>query len=518
MAQGTDQGIKALLMHPDRDFDLPPEPSRYYQRDVKTELPWHDRELIKDLELETLLGAMVRDDSFLFRVARSALLSGVHNDLDTILYRQEIVKDSLRNPSVVRDLYNIAVETVEAQKTRYFGIFTRYPGGVLRSAVDLLDLLMGMLRKLRSIVDLHAGQFQSRGFARLFATLRNEFSDNYFATVDSHLTKLKFKGGVLVSADLGKGNEGIHYVLREPNGKRSNWFKRVLGKSSPAFTFYLHPRDEAGARFLSELRDRGINLVANAAAQATEHILSFFDMIRTELAFYVCCLNLHERITALGAPACLPHPEVHGARRLHFNGLYDVCLALRMGHAVVPNSIDAEGKNLILITGANQGGKSSFLRSVGLAQLMMQSGMFVGAEAFTGELCAGLSTHYKREEDPTMTKGKLDEELSRMSDIANEITPNAMLLFNESFAATNEREGSEIARQVVSALLEKKVKVLFVTHLYDFAEGFFKTNRADTLFLRAERRADGTRTFRVIPAEPLETSYGDDVYKKIFGS
>ncbi|EGD50050.1 DNA mismatch repair protein MutS domain protein [Thermoanaerobacter ethanolicus JW 200] len=63
-----------------------------------------------------------------------------------------------------------------------------------------------------------------------------------------------------------------------------------------------------------------------------------------------------------------------------------------------------------------------------------------------------------------MKSGKLDEELSRMSDIVDNIKPNSMVLFNESFAATNEREGSEIARQIITALIEKRIKVFFVTH------------------------------------------------------
>lgn len=115
-----------------------------------------------------------------------------------------------------------------------------------------------------------------------------------------------------------------------------------------------------------------------------------------------------------------------------------------------------------------------------------------------------------------MKKGKLDEELSRMSDIADTISPDSVLLFNESFASTNEREGSEIARQVVRALLEKRVKVFFVTHLYEFAHGFYATNRTIALFLRAERLPDGSRTFKLKEAEPLETSYGEDLYREIF--
>ena len=62
---------------------------------------------------------------------------------------------------------------------------------------------------------------------------------------------------------------------------------------------------------------------------------------------------------------------------------------------MVGNRVNADHKSLVIITGANQGGKSSFLRSIGLAQLMMQCGLFVGAEAFKAELCPALFTHYK---------------------------------------------------------------------------------------------------------------------------
>jgi MutS domain V len=93
----------------------------------------------------------------------------------------------------------------------------------------------------------------------------------------------------------------------------------------------------------------------------------------------------------------------------------------------------------------------------------------VPAASFSANLCDGLFTHYKREEDATMQSGNLDEELSRMSDIVDHLTANSMVLLNESFAAAHEREGSEIARQIVGALVEKRIKMFFVTHLYAFA-------------------------------------------------
>jgi hypothetical protein len=89
-------------------------------------------------------------------------------------------------------------------------------------------------------------------------------------------------------------------------------------------------------------------------------------------------------------------------------------------------------------------------------------------------------------------------------------------LFNESFASTNEREGSEIARQIVGGLLESHVKVPYVTHMYDLSHGFYEALMKNALFLRAERLADGRRTFQLSEGEPLPTSHGEDLYRSVF--
>src|SRR6266508_4426990 len=237
--------------------------------------------------------------------------------------------------------------------------------------------------------------------------LNKGLSDDYFASLQNHLRQLQFRDGVLISAELGEENKSTNYMLRKPNEKKQNWMEQILAKRPPVYTFYIADRDESGARALSELKDRGINLVANALAQSTDHILSFFTMLRTELAFYVGCLNLHGQLAQMGEPTCFPRPAASGERRLCFQGLYDVCLALTVQQKIVGNDANADNKDLVIITGANQGGKSTFLRSIGLSQVMMHCGMFVPAESFCANICAGLFTHYKREEDATMESGKL---------------------------------------------------------------------------------------------------------------
>ena len=301
--------------------------------------------------------------------------------------------------------------------------------------------------------------------------------------------------------------------------REQRWTERLpFGNRSASYSFTIPPRDENGFKSLEQIRGKGINRVANSVAQSADHVKSFFSVLRLELAFYLGCLNLHDRLAGKQEPVCFPEPLAAGQLTLTAQGIYDVGLTLHLQNRVIGNDVNADGKSLVMITGANQGGKSTLLRSLGLAHLMMQAGMFAGARSFRAGVCHGVFTHYKREEDATMESGKLDEELSRMSAIAGQITRQSILLCNESFASTNEREGSEIARQVVSAMLRKQIKVFFVTHMYDLAHSFYTQQPGNALFLRAERLPDERRTFRLTEGDPLPTSYGEDSYRRIFGT
>jgi DNA mismatch repair ATPase MutS len=111
---------------------------------------------------------------------------------------------------------------------------------------------------------------------------------------------------------------------------------------------------------------------------------------------------------------------------------------------------------------------------------MMQCGLFVTARSYQANVTRGTFTHFIREEDRDMTSGRLDDELKRMSVIADRIGPHCLMLFNESFADTNEREGSEIGYQVVRALLD-------------------------------------ARNYKLAAKEPLPTSYGEDLYYRLGG-
>ena len=472
---------------------------------------------------------MAVKDELILNVTKAALMAATTNDVATIEYRQAVLKDCLSNPAVVRQLYALAEETFQRVK-KVWGGFREYPSSLVDESVARLRIYIDALKTLRDTADRHSVDFRSEGFSNLFTMLARELNDEYFSIVDRQLSCLNFRDGVLVSVGLGRGLRGQDYTLRRPLTPVGNWLSRALKRvykwalsigllrrrRPDTYTLYLAPRDEAGARAMSELRDRGLAIAADALAKSVEHIESFFRMLQRELAFYVGCLNLHERLLALSAPFTFPAAGGIGVLKFSSKDLYDVCLALSMNKRPVGNEITADGKSLIIVTGANQGGKTTFLRSFGLAQLMSQSGMFAPAASLELNVVDGLFTHFKREEDTTMKSGKFDEELSRMNAIVDALTPHALVLFNKSFAATNEREGSEIARQIVSALLEGSHKIVFVSHQYAFTHGFYEKRLATALFLRADRQPDGRRTFKLVEGEPLSTSFGEDVYREVF--
>ena len=199
--------MKAFLMHADHDFDL------------ERELPPNAGDLIQDLELGTLLDAMAGGDTFLRDVAKRAVLAGL-TDPAAITYRQHVLADCLAQPSIVREIYDVAVVAIESERRNFFGLFRAGPDSILHRSVQVLEFFAGVLKILRTISDEHAGRFRSKGFTRLFAMLSKELSDEYFTEVEDHLRELKFRRGVLISAELGQGNSGVRYVLRRP---REQW-------------------------------------------------------------------------------------------------------------------------------------------------------------------------------------------------------------------------------------------------------------------------------------------------------
>lgn len=494
--------LHPFLMYPDRDF----EPDR--------EIIWNADDLIKDLELNTVLDRMARDDKQIREISRKGLMDALH-DPNEVRYRQEVVKDAINNSDAIRSLLSLLLEASKKVRERMFWFTRSNPSLALRESIAIMRIYLETFVQVKVIAEENVEKFNSKGFQNLFHLFINELGDEYRSMVEDQLHKLTFPNGVGVVGNLGDRNEFVNFQLTEPDlttGLRQTIEKMKQRK----YTYIVPDRDESGPVEIENMRVRGVISVVNTMRRSANNVSNFINTLASELSFLTGCINLHEDLKAIKTPICFPSFPDEEKGELLLTGLYDIALGLRENGKIVTNDLTPTGQKLIIVTGANRGGKSTFLRSLGQSLLMMWSGMFVGAKTYQAPLYKQLFTHFKREEDKTVTMGKFEEELERMSEMIDHMKPGCIVLFNESFAATNAREGAEIAGNIVNALLETGNSVIFVTHLYELGSLFMNRGSDEVRFLKADHRDSGERTFRIIDGYPEETSYGEELYDKVF--
>ncbi len=489
--------MKAHLLFPDRDLPEAAAPTPLL------------RAAVQDLDLAGIFDAMAAGDRSLREVVERVVLANPP-EATVVRYRQDALDDCLRQPVVVRRLHGLAVEALERER-QIWGFSERSPSSVLFRALQVLDVFLGVLSRVRALADAHAGAFRSEAFGRLFAGIRTEIDAAFFADATAHLERLRARDRLLLSSYVGPDVRPDGWTLRTPAAEPTSFWRRLIRRPPAGSSFVIDDRDETGHRLLGELADQGLTPASVALGRSADHLLQFLRALRDELGFYVGALNLEDRLRPTGNPLCRPDVDGTGGPTITARGLYDLGLAVRTGRRLVPNDVDAGGKRLVVLTGANQGGKSTLLRALGVAQWFAQAGLRVGADRLSTGIASGVFTHFRREEDASMQRGKLEEELSRLRDVVGALRPGGLLLCNESLSSTNEREGSEIANGVVRALVDGGVTVIFVTFLHEFADGWYRHGRSDSLFLRVERLPDGTRTFRLVPGGPLPTGFAEDL-------
>ncbi|WP_164925218.1 MutS-related protein [Thermanaerovibrio acidaminovorans] len=419
---------------------------------------------------------------------------------------------------MVRRIYRITLEYLERKAQQWLCLSPRHasPSSVLSGSQRLLEASLDLLEELRRLAREEAHRFPSAAFGAFFDSIGRELDDDYMGQLRHHVKALGLREGVTISARLGMGNEGTGYALCEEAPRAGGLLQRALGTRAAGFSF--DPRDEGSFNALGDIRDRAVLRAARVATQGAGHVEGFFTLLRFELAFYLGCANLHRALTEMGLPVTFPIPDPMGSGGLSCRDLYHVSMALENRGRAVGNRVRWAGSPLMVITGVNRGGKTTFLRGLGLAQLMMQAGMFVGASHMEAELASGIFSHFRQEEDASMRSGKFEEELTRLEAVVDALRPGGLLLLNESLSATNEREGSAVAQEILKGLLDRGIRVAYVTHLHQLVASLERHMGDRVLFLSPERLEDGTRTFRLMEGPPRGTGFGVDLYRRIMGS
>lgn len=133
---------------------------------------------------------------------------------------------------------------------------------------------------------------------------------------------------------------------------------------------------------------------------------------------------------------------------------------------------------------------------------------------YKAKVFTGIYTHFPSEEDDSVNRGLLELELEHLQLIVKDIRKGSLLLMNESFATTTEKEGSQIAEGVMEAFRESGILTIFVTHLFTYADALYKRALKDVIFYAAGRNENGERTYQISEGRPAAYGNGVDIVVK----
>ncbi len=483
-----------------------------------------------------------KEDTYLVDTMRKVMMSPLYTE-EEIRFRQQIIADCLEHEELIRELYRIASNTV--QKWGEFGRGPREklqqsnPVTRLTSDIRVLHLFCDSLSEIRTLLEETQG-LTSKGMAAFKKDLCEAFPREREEYVRRILSDISFytdgsdqedagrsqvvKPRIVLECGLEDGLKFSSLKLEEVSSQSTKFYKP--GSTMDKIQEFKNSRIPDSFSTVKDMRineqaqllEYGIvSYLTETLKGLVDEFQTFFGQLKFQTAFYLAAVKLKAQIERFGMHWCFP--EVCGRRDLEFEDLRELVMGIEQRITVVGNSCRLKDKDLLIVTGANQGGKSTFLRSIGIAQVMMQCGLMVAAESFKSGIFPRIFVHFTRREDSAMNSGRLDEELKRMDGIVEQIGDGSLLLLNESFATTTEKEGSVIAYDIIRAMKEAGVKILTVTHLLSFARRVHEETKdkpdAGVDFLSAERKEDGRRTFHMIPHEPELTSLGLDLYTEI---
>ncbi len=241
--------------------------------------------------------------------------------------------------------------------------------------------------------------------------------------------------------------------------------------------------------------------------------------LEQEIAFYVAAARLLQRTDV---PFCQPEIAPQAERTAQADQLHNIALLCQGDVRSVPSDIrfDQTGR-IAVLTGPNSGGKTTFLRNIGLAQVMFQAGLFVPAQAARFSPVDHIFTHFPRLE--TREQGRLAEESARLRTALQHATAHSLILLNETFSSTAFAEALYLAQDVLAAMCAIGVRAVFATHLAELADAFdtieagIDTNsRLFSLVAGVKLQDDGsaTPTYQITRRPPLGRSYAEEIARR----
>ncbi|HTR80295.1 MAG TPA: DNA mismatch repair protein MutS [Bacteroidota bacterium] len=447
------------------------------------------------------------------------------NDIATIEYRHEIMRD-LENNTVVERISSFAQKMRTMRSHLALANELRYKYQKERWFFDAVEIYCSAVDSLTH--DLTSARLTSHGLLALRDYLTSYTSSIRFTSLSAETEKLKADLSAIRYSVLIKGN-GFKVCKYESEIDYSAEVEEIFEKFKQGAVKdyrvqFADPPDmnyveEKVLGFVAQLYSDIFSRLENYCNNNDTYLDETIRVVDRELQFYIAYLDYIATLKQEGLKFC--YPKISGTNKaVSVDEGFDLALAYKLteeNSPVVCNDFYLKNnERIFVVSGPNQGGKTTFARTFGQLHYLASLGCPVpGREAqlFLFDL---LFTHFEKEEHIETLRGKLENDLVRIHAILDQATPNSIIIMNEIFTSTTLKDAIFLSKQILKKIMHLDVLCVCVTFIDELASLSKKTvsmvssvvpeNPAQRTFKVVRKPADGLAYARSI-AEKYRITY-----------
>lgn len=511
----------------------------------------------RDLGLDKIVAAIAPERQY--QPFCTAILRQLNTNREVIQYRQAVLADLMAHPRLMEQLADLLPQIDDLASFRTDPFFPEKT--VLHEVSWRLGELESMVTCVTSLGRMFRGVgegLRAEGWRQLRdAAAQMEQNDTFrqlAQELPGLLEQLRAVGSITIGVNLDNLLRPVEATLIAINTEKfrsSGFLQKLLGRSNDVWQGLteLHTATNRDApmnpvtsdqrhaaanplliplfRDLADILDKTCKPIAKALEQYTRLNGQFLTSLRHELHFYLGAAALHRRFQVLGLPLCQPEVDPVEDRSCQVEAGYNFNLALHwladqgVARRIVRNGVGfGERGRVFILTGPNQGGKTTYLQAVGLTFVLAQAGLLVPGTSARISPVDGIYTHYPVEEALEKGTGRLGDEAKRLNELFGQATRYSLILLNETFATTSAGESFYLAQDVVRILRQMGVRAIYATHLHDLAAATDELNTTTpgdgqiVSLVASPITTDGDgnhRSYTIQPGPPLGRSYAREI-------
>lgn len=432
-------------------------------------------------------------------------------DIDTIEYRHEVFRD-LENSSLYRCICSFAERMrrmracAARSETLYFARQKQFL--FLDAAGVYCDAVVALAGDLKAI------PVRSRGFKNFREYLTGYAESARFNELATDTRRLRTElSSIRYSLQIDGSRISVKPFDAEPDLSAAvlRTFEKFSQGAEREYRFPVSSELE-----MNHIEAVVLDMVARLNSEIFGHLDRFCDQHRAfaaetlvrfdrEVQFYIAWLEFMRRFQHAELSFCYPMVTAD-AKEISGREVFDLALADRLvpeKTPVVTNDFYLKNpERIIVVSGPNQGGKTTFARAFGQLHYLGRLGCPVPGSAAKLFFFDRLFTHFEREENIETLQGKLEDELIRIRSILKQATPASILVMNESFLSTTTDDALFLSRQIIQRILEFDMLCVSVTFLDELSS---LSEKAVSMVSTVNPKDPSVRTFKIIrkPADGL---------------